>query len=276
MKAGIRISPSGRVGMVMVGVFIILGVIGPWIAPFDPTVPHLANRFEGMSAVHWLGTDATGVDALSQLLHGARVALEISVVVVAISATVGVAIGTIAGWFRGAVDEFLMALVNILMAFPGILLNIAVVATVAKPGIGMMITALCINGWVGYARVARGEVLALRERDFVMAAVALGASHRRVMLRHLVPNILGPAFVQMSFGFGSVILVEATLSFLGLGPQVSYTWGAMLDQGTTFLWRAGFTHYALIPGIAITWVVLGANLLADGLRDRFDPRQRGR
>jgi peptide/nickel transport system permease protein len=276
MKAGLRISPSGRIGMVMVGVFIILGIIGPWIAPYDPEVLHLHDRFAPMSGTHWLGTDVTGVDALSQLFHGARVALQISIVVVIVSATVGVAIGTIAGWFRGAVDELLMALVNILMAFPGILLNIAIVATVSKPGIGMMITALCINGWVGYARVARGEVLALRERDFVLAAVALGASHRRIMLRHLIPNILGPAFVQMSFGFGSVILIEATLSFLGLGPQVSYTWGSMLDQGTTFIWRPGYLHYALIPGIAITWVVLGANLLSDGLRDRFDPRQRGR
>lgn len=276
MKAGLRLSPSGRIGMVMIGVFVLLGIIGPWIAPTDPDVLHTANRFASMSSAHWLGTDQTGVDAVSQLLYGARTALEISLVVVAISSVVGVAIGTIAGWFRGAVDEVLMALVNILMAFPGILLNIAVVATVARPGIGMMIAALCVNGWVGYARVARGEVLALRERDYVLAAVALGASNRRVMLRHLVPNILGPAFVQMAFGFGSVILIEATLSFLGLGPQVSYTWGAMLDQGTTFLWRPGFKHYALTAGFAITWVVLGANLLSDGLRDRFDPRQRGR
>jgi peptide/nickel transport system permease protein len=276
MKAGLRISPSGRIGIVMVGLFVVLGIIGPWIAPYDPNVVHLANRFEPMSSAHWLGTDSTGVDALSQMLYGARTALEISLVVVAISSTVGVAIGTIAGWFRGAIDDVLMAIVNILMAFPGILLNIAVVATVARPGIGVMIAALSVNGWVGYARVARGEVLALRERDYVLAAVAMGASNRRIMLRHLVPNILGPAFVQMAFAFGSVILVEATLSFLGLGPQVSYTWGAMLDQGQTFLWRDGFMHYALIPGIAITWVVLGANLLSDGLRDRFDPRQRGR
>ena len=276
MKAGLRISPSGRVGIVMVGVFVVLGIFGPWIAPADPSVLHTANRFAPMSGTNWLGTDQTGVDALSQLLYGARTALEISLVVVAISSTIGVLIGTIAGWFRGVIDDVLMAVVNILMAFPGILLNIAVVATVAKPGIGMMIVALSLNGWVGYARVARGEVLALRERDYVLAAVALGASNRRVMFRHLIPNILGPAFVQMAFGFGSVILVEATLSFLGLGPQVTYTWGAMLDQGTTFLWRSGFTHYALLPGVAITWVVLGANLLSDGLRDRFDPRQRGR
>ena len=276
MKAALKLSPSGRIGIVMLGVFVVLGLVGPLLAPYDPELGELSQRFLPASSAHWLGTDSKGVDMLSQLLHGARAALEISVIVVAISATIGIAVGTVAGWFRGIVDEILMRIVDVLMAFPGILLNIAVVATVARPGLGVMIAALCVNGWVGYARVARGEVLALRERDYVLAAVALGASHRRVMLRHLVPNLMGPAFVQMAFGFGSVILIEATLSFLGLGPQVDYTWGAMLEQGTSFLWHAGFAHYAIIPGMAITWVVLGANLLSDGLRDRLDPRQRGR
>ena len=276
MKIGIKLSPSGWIGMIMIGTFIVLGIIGPWIAPYDPRFGVLADRFLTPSSAHLLGTDSKGVDALSQLLYGSRSALQISVVVVAISATVGISVGTIAGWFRGAVDEVLMRIVDVLMAFPGILLNIAVVATVARPGLGVMIAALCLNGWVGYARVARGETLGLRERDYVSAAIAVGASNRRVMLRHLIPNLMGPALVQMSFGFGSVILIEATLSFLGLGPNVDYTWGSMLEQGTTFLWRENFAHYALIPGIAITWVVLGANLLADGLRDRFDPRQRGR
>lgn len=274
--SAVTLPPSGWLGLVMIGTFLVLGVLGPWLAPHDPGAQDLAQRFRGSSPDHLLGTDSKGVDALSQLLYGARSALQISVIVVSISATVGISIGTVAGWFRGAVDEVLMRVVDVLMAFPGVLLNIAVVATVARPGLGVMIAALCANGWVGYARVARGETLGLCERDYVQAAVALGASHRRIVLRHLIPNLMGPALVQMSFGFGSVILVEATLSFLGLGPQVDYTWGAMLEQGTTFLWRDGFVHYALIPGVAITWVVLGANLLADGLRDRLDPRQRGR
>lgn len=267
---------SARVGIVMIGAFILVGVFGPWLAPYDPSFGNLEERFLPPSAEHWFGTDSNGVDTLSQLLYGARSALTISMIVVAITATFGVAVGTIAGWFRGAIDEVLMRIVDVLMAFPGILLNIAVVATVSQPGLGTMIAALCVNGWVSYARVARGEVLALREREYVSAAIAIGASHTRIMLRHLVPNILGPAFVQMAFAFGSVILIEATLSFLGLGPHVNYTWGAMLDQGTTFLWRAGFEHYAILPGLAITWVVMGANLLSDGLRDRFDPRHRGR
>jgi peptide/nickel transport system permease protein len=263
----------------MLGVFVLAGILGPLVAPYDvgATSLDLENRFRAPSAEHWFGTDSKGADTLSQLLWGARSALQLSFIVVAISATIGLAVGVIAGWFRGVVDEVLMRIVDVLMAFPGILLNIAIVATVARPGIGVMIAALCANGWVGYARVARGQVLAHRERDYVVAAVAIGASNRRVMLRHLLPNIMGPALVQMTFGFGAIILVEASLSFLGLGPQVDYTWGAMLDQARTFLWKGDWVRvYALVPGLAIMWVVLGANLLGDGLRDRLDPRQRGR
>ena len=275
----LKLSPSAWVGAVMLAVFVFAGLFGPLLAPYDVGLRSLdlGSRFQGPSAAHWLGTDSRGGDTLSQLLWGARSALELSFIVVAISSTVGLLLGTIAGWFRGVVDEVLMRFVDILMAFPGILLNIAIVATVARPGVGVVIFALAANGWVGYARVARGQVLALRERDYVTAAVALGASNRRVMIKHLIPNLLGPALVQMSFGLGGVILVEAALSFLGIGPQVDYTWGAMLDQARTFLWKADwFRVYAIVPGLAIMWVVLGANLLGDGLRDALDPRQRGR
>ncbi len=275
----LQLSPSAWIGMVMLGSFIVLGVIGPWIAPYDvgPRALDLANRFQAPSGAHWLGTDSKGHDTLSQLLWGARSALELSVIVVAISSTIGITLGTVAGWYRGVVDEVLMRFVDILMAFPGILLNIAIVATVAKPGTGIVIAALVVNGWVGYARVARGQVLGLRERDYVTAAVALGASNRRVMWKHLIPNLMGPAFVQMSFGLGSVILIEAALSFLGVGTQHDYTWGAMLEQARTFLWKSEwFRIYAIVPGLAIMWVVLGANLLGDGLRDRFDPKHRAR
>ncbi len=272
----LRLSPSGEVGLVMLAVYVLLGVLGPLLAPYSPNEIQLEARFASPSAAHWLGTDKNGIDTLSQLLWGARSALTISVIVVAASATIGTLVGIAAGYFRGVVDELVVAFTNILLAFPGILLNIAVVATVARPGLGVLVFAMVINGWVGYARVVRGQMLSLRERDYVAAARALGASHRRIVWRHLVPNLLGPALVQMTFGFGSVILVEATLSFLGLGPQVDYTWGSMLDQGTSFLWREGYGYYAVIPGLAIMWVVLGANLLGDGLRDALDPRQRGR
>lgn len=274
-----KLSPSAWVGLGMLAVYVAAGVLGPLVAPYDLSrlSVELSHQFEGSSAAHWLGTDGSGRDTLSQLLWGARSALELSVIVVAISSLIGLSIGTVAGWFGGVVDEIVMRVVDILMAFPGILLNIAIVATVAHPGVPLTIGALCANGWVGYARVARGQVLALRERDYVAAAVALGASNRRIMVRHLIPNLMGPAMVQMSFGLGSVIIVEASLSFLGIGPQLDYTWGAMLDQARNFLWYTDWVRiYAVVPGLAIAWVVAGANLTGDGLRDRLDPRQRGR
>ena len=266
---------AARVGAAMLVVFVVLGVLGPIVAPYDPSHVELAQRFAPASWSHWLGTDSSGIDTLSQLLWGARSALEISCSVVAISASIGLLLGTLAGWFGRWVDELVMRAVDILMAFPGILLNIAIVATVRRPGLGVVIAALCANGWVSYARVARGQVLGLRDRDYITAALALGASNRRIMLHHLVPNLLGPVFVQMTLGFGAVIAIEASLSFLGLGPQVDYTWGAMLAQGTSFLWKPGFAHYVLVPGLAIAWVTVAVNLLGDGLRDRLDPRAAG-
>lgn len=270
----LRLSPSAWVGLGMLAVFVLLGLLGPWLAPSSPSAIDLEGAFAAPSWAHWLGTDKSGVDTLSQLLHGARSALMVSLTVVTICASAGVLIGTAAGYFGGVIDDVIMRVVDILQAFPGILLNIAVVAAVAEPGLGVLIGALCINGWVGYARVARGQALSLRERDYVQAARAVGASSGRIMTRHMIPNLIAPVIVQMTFGFGSVILVEASLSFLGLGPQVDHTWGAMLDQGTTFLWKEGFGYYALVPGLAIGWVVLAANLAGDGLRDRLDPRQR--
>ncbi len=271
-------SPSVWVGTIMVGVFVVLGVFGPLIAPYavGTRAMDLDNMYAPMSGAHWLGTDKSGVDTLSQLLHDARQALILSVIVVAISATLGVAIGMIAGYARGLVDDLIMRVVDVFLAFPGLLLNIAIVAVVARPGLPIFIVALCANGWVGYARVARGQVLTLRERDYVTAARALGASTPRILVRHIAPNLIAPLLVQMSLGFGNVIAAEASLSFLGLGPQIDHTWGAMLEQGTSFLWKPGFRHYAIAAGAAIAWVVLAANLLGDGLRDRLDPRQRGR
>ncbi len=271
-------SPSVWVGTIMVGVFVVLGVFGPLIAPYavGTRAMDLDHMYAPMSGAHWLGTDKSGVDTLSQLLHGARQALILSVIVVAISATLGVAIGMIAGYARGLVYDLIMRVVDVFLAVPGLLLNIAIVAVVARPGLPIFIVALCANGWVGYARVARGQVLTLRERDYVTAARALGASTPRILVRHIAPNLIAPLLVQMSLGFGNVIAAEASLSFLGLGPQIDHTWGAMLEQGTSFLWKPGFRHYAIAAGAAIAWVVLAANLLGDGLRDRLDPRQRGR
>lgn len=270
--ARLRLSPSAYVGAAMLLVFILAGVVGPWIAPYSPSDVSLDRVLQTPTSEHWLGTDENGRDALSQLLFGARSALIISVTVVFICAFVGVVLGVISGYYGGVVDELIMRVVDVLMAFPGILLNIALVAVFADPGQGTLIFALSVNGWVGYARVARGQVLTLREREFVSAARSLGAGAWRIMRRHIIPNLMSPIVVQMTFGFGGVILVEASLSFLGLGPQDVYSWGRMLAQGTTFMWKPGFEYFALIPGAAIMLVVLGANLLGDGLRDRFDPK----
>ena len=265
------LTPATWIGLALIALFVLTALVGPLAAPFSPSQQDLDHILAAPTSAHWLGTDENGIDLLSELLHGARLALVISGVVVLVCAALGTAIGIAAGYYRGAVDEIVMRVVDVLLAFPGILLNIAIVALIARPGVGVMITALCLNGWVGYARLARGQVLSLRERDYVIAARAIGARPARIMWRHIFPNLLSPILVQMSFAFGGVILVEASLSFLGLGPQVNYTWGALLDQGTTYLWKT--QRLALVPGAAIMVVVLGSNLLGDGLRDRFDPRR---
>jgi len=265
-----KLSPSAWIGIFLMGLFALLAVIGPWIAPYSVIHQDLDARFLGPSGAHWLGTDQHGIDTFSQVLHGTRLAAIISTSVVSLCALVGTAMGIVAGYYRGIVDEIIMRIVDILLAFPGILLNIAIVALVARPGIATMVVALCVNGWVRYARLARGQVLAMRELEYVAAARAIGARPSAVMFRHILPNMLSPIVVMMSLSFGGVIAVEASLSFLGLGPQLDYSWGSLLDQGTTFAWVT--PRLALIPGIAIMLVVLGSNLLGDGLRDYYDPK----
>jgi peptide/nickel transport system permease protein len=270
-----RLGVGPTIGLVLLGMFFVAAVFGPLVAPYPPEQQSLDHLLEGSSRAHWLGTDENGCDVLSMLLFGARLAAGISFTVVLISLVVGVAIGTIAGYFGGAVDDAIMRVVDILLAFPGILLNLAIVAVVPSAGVGVFIFALAVNGWVGYARVARGQVLEVREREFVLAARAIGAGPGRVMLRHIVPNVLSPLIVQATFAFAGVILVEASLSFLGIGRLHDYSWGALLEQGTRYLW--GKTqHLAAVPGAAIAIVVLGCNLLGDGLRDRLDPKRHAR
>ena len=259
------------VGLLLLALFFAAALAGPWLAPYGPETQNLGHLLEKPSHAHWLGTDENGCDVLSQLLWGARLAAGISLTVVALCLLIGIAIGTIAGYFGGWVDEVIMRAVDVLLAFPGILLNLAIVAIVPSAGVGVFVFALTINGWVGYARVARGQVLQVRERDYVQAARAIGASPWRIMVRHIVPNTLSPLIVQATFGFAGVILVEASLSFLGVGRLHNYSWGSLLSQGTTYLWRT--QHLAMAPGIAIAVVVLGCNLVGDGLRDRFDPRR---
>ena len=267
-----RLSPSAWVGVALLGLFVLTAIVGPWLAPFPPDRGNLDEKLLGASARHLLGTDDNGVDLLSAMLHGTRLALFISGVTVVVCALVGVALGTIAGYMGGAIDEAVMRLVDVLLAFPGLLLNLAIVAVVKRPGVDVVVLALVVNGWVGYARLIRGQVLSVREREYVAAARAVGAGTGRIIWRHVLPNVLSPLIVQMTFHFGTVIVVEASLSFLGVGPQVGYTWGALLAQGTDLLWKT--QRLLWVPGAAIALVVIACNLVGDGLRDRLDPRGR--
>jgi len=266
--------PGTIVGVALVALLAAVALLGPLLTPYAPDAQDLDRALFAPSRAHPLGTDENGCDLLSQLAHGLRLDLSLAALVVCVSLLVGLAVGATAGFLGGLVDEALMRLVDVLLSFPGILLNLAILAAVGRPSLGHLVFALCLNGWVGYARVARGQALALREREFVLSARALGIAEMRILLRHVAPNLLGPLLVQASFGFAGVVLIEASLSFLGLGPPHGYTLGALMNQGATHLW---LTHrLASVPGAAIAIIVLGFNLLGDALRDRFDPRLAGR
>ncbi len=260
----------GYFGATVVVVFTVLAVIGPWIAPFDPRAIDLPHSFAPPSATHWFGTADNGVDILSIILHGARLAGIVGLCVVSLSLGIGSIIGVFAGYRGGMTDHAVTGLADLVQALPSIVLNIAILALVARPGLTHVVIALASTGWVLYARLARAQALALRERDFVVAARALGASEARVVLRHVLPNVAGPLIVQATAGVGGAILAEAALSFLGIGPGLGTSWGALLDQGASVLLR--FPHVALVSGATIAITVLGWNLAGDELRDRLDPK----
>jgi len=259
-----------RVGGVIVAVAVLAAIIGPIVAPFDSASQDLALRLDGPSLRHWFGLDELGRDILSRVLAGARISMLVGLVVVSISSTVGVAVGAVAGYFGGRVDEILSRAIDILMAFPGLLLAIAMVA-VLGPSLFNVVFALSLIGWVGYARLVRGQVLRARELEFVQAARALGASTPRVLVRHVIPTTLPAVTVQATLGMGGAILAEASLSFLGLGVQPpTPSWGTMLNYGRIHLLDA--PHLTIFPGLAIAVLVLGFNFLGDGLRDALDPK----
>lgn len=253
--------------------FLLLAALGPELVTRSPEAIDLAHAFELPTRAHPLGTADNGVDLASALVHGARLAAVISLSVVSLSLLIGGGLGALAGLRGGKIEALVMALCDLLQAFPAVLLNIALLSVVARPSVEHVVLSLSVSGWVLYARLARAEVLSLREREFVQAARALGASETRVLVRHLAPNLVGPLLVQATTGFGGVILMEATLSFLGLGPARAVSWGALLDQGSSVLLR--FPHVALMSGFAIACVVLGFNLAGDVLRELLDPRLRG-
>jgi peptide/nickel transport system permease protein len=258
-----------RLGLGLVLLVVVTAVAGPWLVPFDPAAQLLSLRLAGPSWVHPLGLDELGRDMLARLAVGARVSLLVGVTVVSVSSAVGLAVGAVAGYAGGRVDEAIGRVMDVLLAFPGILLAIALVAALG-PGLSHVVFALTVIGWVGYARLVRGQVLKLRELDYVQAARALGASDARVLMRHIVPGALPALSVQATLGMAGAIIAEASLSFLGLGVQPpTPSWGAMLDAGRAHLIDA--PHLTIIPGVAIAVLVLGFNFVGDGLRDRLDP-----
>lgn len=260
-------------GVVLVTIFVVCAIFAPWIAPQDPAHIDLPARLMGPSSAHWFGTDELGRDILSRIIYGARISMLVGGCVVAAALTLGVIFGSIAGYYGGVTDRVLNVVVmNAFMSFPGILLAIAFVAFLG-PGIFNLILALSIGGWVGYARLVRAQVLAVREREFVEAARALGASDLRIIGRHILPNIIQPVIVQAAIGMAGAILAEATMSFLGLGvPPPTASWGTMLNDARSHLFDS--PHLVLFPAAAVMLAVLSFNFIGDGLRDYLDPRTR--
>jgi len=265
--------PLAVLGAVLLALIVVCAMFAPVIAPVSPAVINLSHRLAPPSATHWLGTDELGRDILSRILYGARLSLVVAVSVVSCSLFLGILLGGIAGYYGGVLDTMLNVFVmNAFLALPGILLAIAFVAFLG-PGLINLILALSVGGWVGYARLVRGQVLAVKEREFVEAARALGASDLRIFVRHILPNIIQPLIVQSAIGMAGAVLAEATLSFLGLGvPPPAASWGSMLDGGRSHLFDA--PHLVIFPALAVMLCVLAFNFLGDALRDYLDPRTR--
>ncbi|TAL16131.1 ABC transporter permease [bacterium] len=253
---------------IILAVLVFAALFAPLFAPFDPQLLDLRGGLEGPTTAHPLGQDKIGRDVLSGIMYGGRVSLLIGFAVVAVSIVVGTAVGFVSGWVGGWADEIFMRIVDILLAFPGILLAIAL-AGVLGPSLWNVIFALSVMGWVGFARLVRGEVLSIKEREYVKAATVLGASPARIAWKHVLPNLSGPLAVKATFAVAGTILSESSLSFLGLGPQDTPTWGAILSQGVDYLLFA--PHLAFFPGLAIMLTVLGINIIGDEVSARLDP-----
>jgi peptide/nickel transport system permease protein len=258
------------VGSVIVATAALAALVGPLLAPFDPAAQQLALRLAGPTPAHPFGLDELGRDILARVLAGARISFLVGVTVVSVSASVGTLLGAVAGYFGGLVDDAISRLIDMLLAFPGLLLAIALVA-VLGPSLRNVLIALTIIGWVGYARLVRGQVLRAREFEYVQAARALGAGAARVLWYHVIPTAMPAVVVQATLGMAGAIIGEAALSFLGLGVQPpTPSWGTMLNGGRAHLLDA--PHLTIFPGLAIALLVLGFNFVGDGLRDFADPR----
>ena len=265
------------IGIFVAAVLIIMAVFAPLIVTHDPIAQNLLTRYAAPSAEHWFGTDALGRDVYSRLVYGARISLQVGITVTVVSTIIGMIIGAIAGFYGGWIDKILSGYIfNVFLAFPGLLLAIALVAFLGA-GLGKVILALCIIGWVGYARVMRGQVLKVREYDFVQAARALGASDGRLLFTHILPNAIQPIIVQASLGIPGAFLSSPSILSQDFRMQPpAPSWGTMIEEarGLDTLYSA--PHVLFFPGIAIALTVLAFNFIGDGLREYLDPKQRKR
>ncbi len=269
-RRGLASHPGGLVGVTLVVVVVAGALLAPVISPHDPTSIRMSEALQPPGPAHWLGTDAFGRDVLSRVLYGARFSLEVGVVSRILALVLGTCLGLMAGYFGGRTDQAVMRLADVTLAYPGLLLLIAVVAAVGPSKLALFV-ALGIVGWAGVARLVRAQVLSLREREFVLAIQSLGARDATVIVRHLLPNVVTPLLVIFSMGLGASIMAESSLSFLGLGAQPPHpSWGAMISGGLDYLRVAPWL--SLAPGVVITLTVLGFNLVGDALRDLYDPR----
>ena len=288
------------IGIVIAILLIGVALFAPLIIDWESAItPNTALRFAAPSSQHLFGTDALGRDVFARVIYGARISLQVGIIVVAISGLIGIAIGSIAGFYGGWIDRILSGYVfNVFLAFPGLLLAIALAAFVDEnavlsfflgaegaesflsifgKGLFKILLALCIIGWVGYARVMRGQVLKVREYDFVQAARALGAGNLRILFTHILPNAIQPLIVQASLGMAGAVLSEASLSFLGVGiPPPAPSWGTMIEEARDLTTLYSAPHALFVPGIAIALTVLAFNFIGDGLREYLDPKQRSR
>ena len=259
-------------GGIIVLVYILAAVFAPWISPYDPFAIDLVNKLQPPSLHHWMGTDDKGRDILSRIIFGSRLSLTVGFVSVLIGALIGVTLGLISGYYGKLLDSIIMRFIDVLLAFPGILLALAIISALGPDLVNVMI-AVGIFSIPTFARIVRGSTISLKKVEYIESIKALGASDIRIIFAHILPNILSPIIVQGTLRLATAILTAAGLSFLGMGAQPpSPEWGAMLSNGRTFLWSA--PHVATFPGLVIALIVIGFNLLGDGLRDALDPRMK--
>ena len=260
------------IGLIIVLAFLFVALLASYLAPYNVYTQDLNNRLIPPEKGHIMGFDDLGRDILSRVIYGSRISLRVGIFTVTISTIFGIFVGSIAGYFGGRVDETIMRVIDILLAFPGILLAIAIIS-ILGPGLNNVIIALCLVGWVTYARLVRGQILSIKENEYILAVKALGASTPRILVFHIIPNIISPVMIQATLGIAGAIVGEASLSFLGLGTQApTPSWGSMLNDGRRFILNA--PHMTTFPGIAIMLVVMGFNFLGDGLRDILDPKMK--